>query len=89
MRREFVRLGGEPIRRSEVSDPTLLAEFPWFAMVGKSFEHADGDFRPRIRQYPRIQDILGLEVNLAITGQKSPRAALDDAQAKAMPLFGR
>ncbi|MBM3471293.1 MAG: sugar ABC transporter substrate-binding protein [Armatimonadetes bacterium] len=89
MRREFVRLGGEPIRRSETSDSTLLAEFPWFAMVGKSFENADGDFRPRIRQYPRIQDILGLEVNLVITGQKSPKAALDDAQAKAMPLFGR
>lgn len=89
VRREFVRLGGEPIRRSEVSDPTLLAEFPWFAMVGKSFENADGDFRPRIRQYPRIQDILGLEVNLVITGQKSPKAALDAAQAAAMPLFGR
>lgn len=89
VRPDFVRFGGEPIRRSEVADPRLLAEFPWFAMVGKSFEHADGDFRPRIRQYPRIQDILGLEVNLAITGQKSPKAALDDAQTAAMQLFGR
>lgn len=88
-RPEFLRLGGEPIRRSETSDPAVLAEFPWFTMLAKSFEHADGDFRPRIRQYPRIQDILGLEVNLAITGQKSPRAALDEAQTKALPLFGR
>lgn len=89
MRREFIRLGGEPIRRSEVTDSALLSEFPWFPLVGRSFEHADGDFRPRVRQYPRIQDILGLEVNLVITGQKTPKAALDDAQAKALPLFGR
>lgn len=88
-RREFVRLGGEPIRRSELADPTLVSEFPWFPMLARSFANADGDFRPRIRQYPRIQDILGLEINLVITGQKSPKAALDDAQARAMPLFAR
>jgi multiple sugar transport system substrate-binding protein len=87
--RDVVRFGGEPIRKSELADGGLTAELPWLPQLRRAYEFADGDFRPRVPQYPRIQDILGLQINLVITGQKSPRDALNEAQAQALPLFRR
>ena len=49
----------------------------------RSFEHGDGDYRPRIPQYPEIQDILGTAVNAVLVGNADPKAALDQAQEAA------
>jgi len=87
VRKEFVRLGGEPIRRSTLTDPEILAEFPWYENVLKSFETGDGDFRPRIPQYARMQETLGLVVNQVIIGELTAQEALDRAQAQLAPLF--
>ena len=56
-------------------------------MIAETFEHGDGDYRPRIPQYPEIQDILGNAVNAVLAGNSDPKQALDDAQAKAQALF--
>ncbi len=56
-------------------------------MLNESFENGDGDFRPRIPQYPEIQDLLGTAVNAVLTGTAEPKAAMDEAQQKALALF--
>jgi multiple sugar transport system substrate-binding protein len=86
--KEFNLLGaGSYLRRSEMTDPDLNAKFPFLPVLAKSFENADGDYRPRIPQYPELQDILGTAVNAVLVGGTDPKAALDDAQKKATKLF--
>lgn len=78
---------GSFLRRSEMTDPDLLAKFPFLPVVAATFEHGDGDYRPRIPQYPEIQDLLGTAVNAVLVGDADPKTALDDVQAKAGKLF--
>ena len=79
--------GGGVIRRSTAHDPELVAKFPFYPVIDTSFEHGNGEFRPRIPQYPQIQDILGSAVNAVLVGNASPQEALDDAQRRALKLF--
>ena len=78
---------GSFLRKSELADPELNAKFPFLPVIAESFEHGDGDYRPRIPEYPRIQDILGTAVNAVLVGNSDPRAALDGAQKAAEKLF--
>ena len=56
---------------------------PSFRCSIETFVNGDGEYRPRIPQYPQIQDILGTAVNAVLVGNTDPKKALDDAQAKA------
>jgi multiple sugar transport system substrate-binding protein len=56
-------------------------------VLDETFKNGDGDYRPRIPQYPQIQDILGTAVNAVLVGNIEPKKALDDAQAEAAKLF--
>ncbi|SON58034.1 putative ABC transporter-binding protein precursor [Hartmannibacter diazotrophicus] len=86
--KELALLGaGGYIRKSTLADPELLEKYPFQPVIAESFEHGDGDYRPRIPEYPEIQDILGTAVNAVLAGNADPKAALDDAQAKAEELF--
>ncbi len=78
---------GSFLRRSEMTDKDLLAKFPFLPVLATTFENGDGDYRPRIPQYPEIQDMLGTAVNAVLVGNADPKAALDDVQAKAEKLF--
>ena len=78
---------GSFLRKSEMADPELLAKFPFLPVIAVTFEHGDGDYRPRIPQYPQIQDILGTAVNSVLVGNADPKAALDAAQQAAVKLF--
>ncbi len=82
-----MRGAGSYIRKSEMTDPDLLAKFPFLPVIAESFENGNGDYRPRIPQYPEIQDLLGTAVNAVLIGNGDPKAALDDAQTKAETLF--
>ena len=58
--KEFnLRGAGSYLRKSEMTDPELLAKYPFLPVIAKSFEHGDGEYRPRIPQYPQIQDMIG------------------------------
>jgi multiple sugar transport system substrate-binding protein len=86
--KEFNLMGaGSFIRKSEMTDPDLLAKFPFLPVIATTFEHGDGDYRPRIPQYPEIQDLLGTAVNSVLVGGADPKAALDQAQEAAAKLF--
>ena len=78
---------GSFLRRSEMTDKDLLAKFPFLPVIATTFENGNGDYRPRIPQYPEIQDMLGTAVNAVLVGNADPKAALDDVQAKAEKLF--
>lgn len=78
---------GSFLRKSEMTDKELLAKFPFLPVLATTFEHGDGDYRPRIPQYPELQDLLGTAVNAVLVGHADPKAALDEAQAKAVKLF--
>jgi multiple sugar transport system substrate-binding protein len=84
----MAKLGaGGYIRKSVVADPELVKMFPFLPVLDASFRNGDGDYRPRIPQYPEIQDILGTAVNAVLVGDADPKAALDKAQAEAAKLF--
>ena len=78
---------GSFLRKSELADPELNAKFPFLGVIAESFEHGDGDYRPRIPEYPKIQDILGTAVNAVLVGNSDPKAALDEAQKAAEKEF--
>jgi multiple sugar transport system substrate-binding protein len=82
-----MRGAGSYIRKSELTDPDLLKKYPFLPVVAEAFEKGNGDFRPRIPQYPEIQDALGTAVNAALVGNGDPKSVLDAAQAKVVKLF--
>ena len=88
MQKKFNLMGASSyIRKSTLEDPELLAKYPYLPVIAQSFEHGNGDYRPRIPQYPEIQDMLGTAINAVLVGDADPKTALDQAQAQAMKLF--
>lgn len=51
----------------------------WLRTVVETFEIQEPEYRPRIEEWREIGDRLGIEVELAIGGQKSAKKALDAA----------
>src|SRR5579863_367460 len=82
-----LRGAGSYLRISETHDPDLLKKYPFLPVLDEVFVNGDGDYRPRIPQYPQIQDILGTAVNAVLIGNEEPKKALDGAQAEAAKLF--
>jgi multiple sugar transport system substrate-binding protein len=82
IQKEWIRNDGAPIRRSTLTDPELVEEYPWFPLILESFENGDGDYRPRIPEYSIIQDALGTAVNGYLVGELGAQEALDQAQAQ-------
>jgi len=82
-----LRGAGSYLRISETHDPELLAKYPFLTVVDETFVNGDGEYRPRIPQYPQIQDLLGTAVNAVLIGNTDPKKALDEAQAQAEKLF--
>ena len=78
---------GSFMRVSQMTDPDLTAKFDFLPVVASVYENGNGEYRPRIPQYPEIQDILGSAVNSVLAGAAEPQAALDEAQAEAIKLF--
>ncbi len=74
-------------RKSTVLDPELQAKYEFLKVIDVALTNADADFRPRIPQYPQLQDFLGTAVNAVIVSNADPKSALDEAQAKALKLF--
>ncbi len=86
--KEFNMMGaGGFTRKSEMTDPDLLAKYDFLPVIAETFEHGNGNFRPRIPEYPEMQDILGTAVNSVLAGATTPKDALDKAQVAAEKLF--
>ena len=88
IQKEMAMMGaGGYLRPSTVTDPDLQQKYPFLPVLDESFRNGNGEFRPRIPQYPEIQDLLGTAVNAVLVGEKDAKAALDEAQAQAEKLF--
>lgn len=86
--KEFNLMGaGSFMRKSQMTDADLTAKFDFLPVLAQTFENGNGDYRPRIPQYPEIQDLLGKAVNSVLAGAAEPKTALDEAQAAAEKLF--
>ena len=73
---------GVPTRLSTVSDPELMEKYPYFQLIYDAEMNglADGvNYRSRLPEWTQIEEVLGLELNLAISGEKEVQLALDDA----------
>jgi multiple sugar transport system substrate-binding protein len=75
-----VSYGRLPARRSAYTDPRLVAAAPAVATLLPAVERALP--RPVTPYYPMIDDALAAELSAAITGIRSPAAALARAQAQ-------
>jgi len=59
-----------------------IGEGTWLDAVTKSFEIGDPDYRPRFAYWAEVGDILGIEVEAAIAGEKDAKTAMEEAQAE-------
>src|SRR5205814_252908 len=69
--------GQLPVRRSTYRDVALFREDPWYAKFGEMVAH--GRARPGVPLYPVISEQLQLAVGYAVSGDKTPEQAVDDA----------
>jgi len=89
IQKEWMLNNGAPIRLSTLLDPELNQKMPWLHTMLTIFIQGDGDYRPRIPEYSRIQDILGLRINQAITHELTPEEALSKAAEEIRAVFGQ
>ena len=72
-------LGGGPSRQSTLSDVTVLAAYPEYAMLRAQLRYADPDWRPIIAPWDEINTgPLGSAIFQGMTGSKAPSAALSE-----------
>jgi len=76
--REIVLAGGAPFRMSTVEDSSLYDEYPEFEVLADQLEHANPDWRPIIPEWGEINNMLGIAINQALTGAKTPEQAMED-----------
>ncbi len=90
---DYVASGGVVTRISILEDPGFIALYPYFPQVLKSLDYAEIlvdkgiDWRPRISEWPRIGEALGLNASLALTGQLSAEEAAKRAAAEVQDIL--
>ena len=89
IQKEWMLHDGAPIRLSTLLDPELNQKMPWLRTMLKLFIDGNGDYRPRVPEYSRIQDILGLRINQAITHELTPEEALSKAAEEIKAIYGQ
>ena len=72
--------GGMPIRLGTFADPALNEAAPHLALFGAALRDADPDWRPIIRAWGRINDMLGQALARALAGETTVEAALDSLE---------
>ena len=70
--------GGVPCRYSCLQDPEVLKDHPQFEVVCKALE--GGVYRPIMKEWPQMYEIIGSELGNIINGIKTVDAGLADAQ---------
>lgn len=76
---KIIRAGGAPFRMSAVNDPELQEIYPEFAVLAEQLKVANPDWRPIIPEWGQINGpYLGTAINQALTGEKTPRQAMND-----------
>ena len=69
---------GIGVRYDNYRDPDLLKQFPYMAGIDKALS-VNYFTPPKIPEFAKVNDAIGLECSNAIAGKKSVKQALDDA----------
>lgn len=77
----YVLEGGPPSRVSSLNSEAVRAKFPWTVQLADAAAGAWAEGRPRHSLTFQLIDTVGVEVNKAIIGEKTPQQAMDDANA--------
>ena len=85
--KQYVLAGGTPSRVSVMTDPEVQTKAPWTKTIYEVQKNSWAEIRPRIPEAFQLIDILGVDVNKAIIGSMTPKAALDDANTKIKSLL--
>lgn len=89
IQKEWMLHDGAPTRLSTLLDPELNQKMPWLRTMLELFIDGNGDYRPRVPEYSKIQDILGLRINQAITHELTPEEALSKAAEEIKAIYGK
>jgi multiple sugar transport system substrate-binding protein len=68
---------GIPVKLAPYDDKALQAQFPWLPTVKNALENSV--WRARTPEWPKVEDTLGLHLNMALTKQESVQDALNNA----------
>lgn len=79
---EYARNLGTPVLFSVLRNKELQKRFPWYPLVLNAEENGwvNAQYRPRIPQWPRMEEALGLLLNQAVIGEKTVDEALGQAE---------
>jgi multiple sugar transport system substrate-binding protein len=80
--KQYALAGGTPSRLSTITDADVQAKAPWTKTIFEAQKTAWTEVRPRHPLTFQLIDTLGVEVNKAIIGELTPKAAMDEANAK-------
>ena len=86
VQRDTIDVGGVPCRYSSLQDPKVLAVYPQYEAVCKALER--GVYRPIMAEWKDFYTILGAEMKLMLTGEKSIDQGLVDAQQELEEMLG-
>ena len=82
------RLGGAPTRLSTLTDGAMVRQFPEYITLREQLKYSDPDWRPIIPEWDDINvKLLGVAVHEAMTGKKTPAAALQDVAPRIADLM--
>jgi multiple sugar transport system substrate-binding protein len=86
MKRSALR-GNPPTRKSLFKDPELIAKFPAYPAQLRSLETSRP--RPRTPQWNEIENAFGIFLSKANSGELSPEAAMNEANAQIESILQR
>jgi multiple sugar transport system substrate-binding protein len=75
--RRVAEAGGMAVRNSVYGDPELQAKYPEFEVLVEQIKYADPDWRPIVPEWSEINQTIGVAVNQVLTGEKTPKGAMD------------
>lgn len=69
---------GTPVRISTLADKELQQRFPWYKIIldAELAGCVDANFRPRIPEWPQMEEVYGLHLNRAMIGEESVEDSL-------------
>lgn len=78
---DLAAIGGTPVRYSSLEDAKLQQQFPWFKLIldAEKRKLISANYRPRYPFYPKVEEVLGLQLNRAALHQTSVADALSEA----------
>jgi ABC-type glycerol-3-phosphate transport system substrate-binding protein len=89
IQRAYAADGGTPIRYSTLRDPELSAKNKWYRVIleAEAKGYVQYEFRPRIPEWPQMEEIMARHLSEAMAGSKTIERALNEIDAELEALL--